>query len=161
MHVLVHEQDTRSAVVEAMAARNLQFLALIENTIDRVSSDTDHVRACAKGIYESMESLKAGARDIPYAEDRLVELLEKTKETARRIHTDAVRRHESACNDKMLRPDDGVVDVFEAFLEAVNDLYSCAAEFKDWLELHNALLDQPTGASYENAADLIAALNAD
>ncbi|OAK66081.1 hypothetical protein A3K87_09965 [Variovorax paradoxus] len=161
MHAQAHAQEARSAVVEAMAARNLQFLALIENTIDRVSSDTDHVRACAKAIAESMESLKAGAKDVPYQEERLVELLEKTKESARRIHVDATHRHESACNDKMLHPDDGVVDVFEAFIEAVNDLYNCASEFKDWLELHNALLEQPTGASYGSAAALIAALSAD
>lgn len=161
MHAQAHTHEASSAMAEAMAARNLQFLALIENTIDRVSSDTDHVRACSKAIDEVMKGLQNSYAELPFEEVRLVELMERTQDMVRRIRMDAKKHHDSACNNKMLKPEDGVVDAYADFIEAIEELFNCASEFKDWIETHNALLEESTGTSYDTAEGLIAALQAD
>jgi hypothetical protein len=162
MQAHTHQQSHGASPVEALAARNLQFLALIENTIDRVSGDTDHIRVMSKAVVACLESLqKANDVKLIDPEGRLCELLGKTAEMARRMYADASGAHESACGDRLLQPDDGVVEAFSELMEAVTELHACSEELRDWVEIHDALLEEPTGATYTNAADLIAALNSD
>lgn len=155
-------QQQTSALALAETARNLQFLALIDSTIDAVSSDTEHVRVCTQTIDKYMTELQQGSEGVPISrEEQFVEVLDKTMEIARSIHTDSKRRHQAACEDRMLRPDDGVTDVYEGLIEASAELFSCAAEFKDWIETHNALLEPSSGEVYSSAEALLAALHAD
>lgn len=162
MQEQIHAQAIASALALSTQARNLQFLALIESTIDRVSTDTDHVRVCASSIVRCEEELKTHFQNavIP-DEDKLVELLDRIQDVARRMHVDAKRRHESACSDHMLNPDDGVVDVFEDMIAATQELFGVADEFKEWIETHNALMEPSTGQTFESVDDLMAALEAD
>lgn len=162
MQAQIHAQAHASAVALATTARNLQFLALIEATVDIVSTDTEHVRVCARAVEACMAELKTQFANSAISDEaRLVELLDKTLDIARRLHLDAKKRHESACNDKMLHPDDGVTDVFADLVEATEELFDCAAEFKDWIETHNSMFEEASGATYTTAEALIAALKAD
>jgi hypothetical protein len=161
MHVHVHAQADPSAAALATTARTLQFLALIDSTIDIVSGDTEHIRVCATSIENCMLALQSNLEGTVSDEVRLIALLDKTLDMARRIHLDAKNRHASACDDGMLKDDDGVVDVYQDLIAASEELFNCAGEFKDWIETHNALLEPSTGKTFESVDDLMAALNAD
>ena len=164
MHSQIYAQAQAhaSAVALATTARNLQFLALIDSTIDIVSGDTGHIRVCTRSIEDCMLALQSEIKDAKVSdESRLIEILDKTLDMARRIHFDAKRRHLAACDDRMLNLDDGVADVFEDLIAASQELFDCAAEFKEWIETHNALLEPSTGKSFESVNDLMAALDAD
>lgn len=162
----MHVQTQALAQVSARAlnttARNLQVLALIDTTIDIVSSDTEHVRVCAHAVEKCMLALQSSFEGaIVSEEDRFVGVLDKTLDTARRIHHDAKRRHASACSDGMLNDDDDVVDVYQDLIVASEELFNCANEFKEWIETHNALLEPSTAQTFESVDELMMALNAD
>lgn len=165
MHAQTHAQDAReriSAVALAATARNLQFLKLIDATIDAVSANTEHVRICATDISCRMDRLKGEFTGIVVPDEaRFVKDLCQVIETAQRIHRDAVKRRESAHFDQMLRPDDGVTDVYADLIHAAENLFNIASECKEWIETNNALLEPATHGPCRSANELIAALNAD
>ncbi|MDR1969579.1 MAG: hypothetical protein LBQ32_12975 [Burkholderiaceae bacterium] len=149
-----------SASALAETARTLQFLALIETTIDIVSSDVAHVHACTQGIRNLAARYRQIFVEIAVPEEaRLVALLDKTMEAARRIYQDANKRHALACNDKELHPGDGVVDVFVELIKASQELFDYTSEFKEWVQTHNALLEPSICKIFDNAEDFIAELN--
>lgn len=148
-----------AALAEVMAARNLQFLAVIENTLDGLESDTGHIRVIAEAVEKTLKSLQAENSPKPVdPEGRLSALLEKASESARRMYATASEAHESACSDRMLKPEDGVVEAFNEHLEALTDLHACGEELRDWIETHDALLEPSTGKTYTNVDDLFAAM---
>lgn len=164
MHHHANFQDSSavsSAAVEAFAARNLQFLNLIENTLDGLSSSTGHVRV----IIEAFEKVLGKLHEEPPeqqmdAEGRLCTLLEKASDSTKRIYADVSGAHESACKDHMLRADDGVVEAFADYLENLKVLHDVIEEFREWIDTHDALLEHSGSGVFNTSDDLIAALEA-
>lgn len=106
---------------QVFAARNLNLLATIEKTLDALSSDTELVQAIHAGYEEINERLQGIQTEID-PKGVILGNLEEASNTCVRIYRDTCERHQSACDDPLLRPDDGVADAYGQFIEALNAL---------------------------------------
>ncbi|WP_103018132.1 hypothetical protein [Alicycliphilus denitrificans] len=142
---------------QAFAARNLELLAAIENTLDALSADTNLLHAIHAGYREIHEKLEGTATAIDEG-GRIQGILDKAGASCARIYHDACQRHQSACQDPQLRPDDGVADAYSAFIDALRELHDTIEYLREWIATHDAVLQPTTGTVYASADDLFAAL---
>lgn len=142
---------------QAFTARNLELLAIIENTLDALAADTELFSAIDKGYQEIRRCLE-GVQGAIDPEDRIGAQLEKSSEACVRIYHDASRRHRLACGDVQLHPDDGVAEAYTSFLQAVRLVHDTIEELREWLATHDAVLEKSTGTVYSNVDDLFDAL---
>ena len=142
---------------QAFAARNLDLLAAIENTLDGLGADTQLLRAIHDGYQEIQQRLVGTDGSIDDS-GRIQAKLDKASAACARIYQDACRRHQSACKDPQLYPDDGVADAYSAFIQALGQLHDTIEALREWIATHDAVLQPTTGAVYSSADDLFAAL---
>ncbi len=142
---------------QALAARNLDFLAAIERTIDALVSDTDLIHDIGRAYQEIQEKLTGLGTEID-ADGRITGLLEKASEACVRIYRDAQRRHESARQDPLLQPDDGVAEAYDAFIAAMNALHDTVETLREWIATHDAVLQPTTGQTFDSVDDLFDAM---
>lgn len=148
-----------AAGVQAYAGRTLQLLQAIEQTIDHVTENRDLVTALGKGATDYLAALEqdppAGPLD---PEGRVCRTFAAAISALERMHQDAGMRRAAAATDRRLRDDDGVVDIYDSFLQALSDAHDAVHEVKEWIETHDALLEPATGGTYADATDLIDAI---
>lgn len=142
---------------QVLAARNLELLAAIENTLDALYADTKLLRAIHDGFLEIRERL-IGIDGPIDADGRTQAALSKASDACARIHRDAKQRHQSACADPSLRPDDGVADAYDEHIAAVQELHDTVESLRNWIADHDAVLEPTTGVVYSSVDDLFAAL---
>lgn len=142
---------------QAFAARNLELLAAIENTLDALSADTNLLNAIHDGYREIHEKLEGTSSAID-DDGRIQGILDKAGAACARIYHDACQRHQSACQDPLLHPDDGVADAYGAFIEALRELHDTIESLREWIATHDAVLQPTTGTVYASADDLFTAL---
>ena len=142
---------------QAFAARNLELLAAIENTLDGLSADTKLLRAIHDG-YQEIQDRLAGIKEPVDDSGRIQAALEKASAACARIYHDACKRHQSAKRDPQLRPGDGVAEAYGDFITALRDLHDTIEALREWIATHDAVLQPTTGAVYSSADDLFAAL---
>jgi len=148
-----------AASVQAFAARNLQLLSAIETTLGVLKADTAYVRIMAGEVEDCLAKLKAeqsAAQLDPSG--RVCELIRKCLDSASRMYADNKTLKAAAERDSRLTADDGVVEAYDGFLDGLRDLHDCHAEFLDWVETHDALLESSSGTAYATADDLFAAM---
>ena len=75
-----------------------------------------------------------------------------------RIYSDAQRRHESARQDPLLQPDDGVAEAFDAFIAAMHSLHDTVEVLREWIATHDAVLQPTTGKTFDSVDDLFDAM---
>lgn len=164
MQAISHREFTLSTVasVQAVAARNLQLLQAIENTVNRLGSDTKLLGGIADGFAELMEAVQKSNSDNPLDPQGFVcTSLQNSSDAASRIYARATGARQSACDDKALRPDDGVVEAFDEYLAAVASVHDLIEQIKDWIEIHDAALEPSTGVTYSDVNALFEALGKD
>ena len=142
---------------QALAARNLDFLAAIERTIDALVSDTDLIHDIGLAYQEIQDKLTGLDTEID-ADGRITGLLEKASEACVRIYRDAQRRHEAACRDPLLQPDDGVTEAYDGFIVAMHALHDTVEVLREWIATHDAVLQPTTGKTFDSVDDLFDAL---
>ena len=142
---------------QALAARNLDFLAAIERTIDALVSDTDLIHDIGRAYQEIQEKLTGLGTEID-ADGRITGLLEKASEACVRIYRDAQRRHESARQNPLLQPDDGVAEAYDAFIAAMHALHDTVEMLREWIATHDAVLQPTTGQTFDSVDDLFDAM---
>lgn len=145
------------AGVNAFAARNLQLLSAIENTLDALDSDIKII----VGIDASYEELRQRleSSDVVIDPDRRIESnLIKASDACSRIYHDAQQRHVAACTDPQLNPDDGVADAYESFMDAIRHLHDTVEDLREWVAIHDAVLEPSISAAFSNADDLFESL---
>lgn len=142
---------------QVFAARNLELLAAIENTLDALAADSKLLAAIHDSYSEIGERLQGRTEAID-PDSRIAATLTKASDACARIHRDVQARHRSACADPQLHPDDGVADAFEQFMDAVTSLHDTIEVLREWIATHDATLEPTTGAVYDNVDDLFAAL---
>ena len=146
-----------SGQVQAQAARTIAFLHLIESTIQRLTSNTEFLRTAAREVERFNVSIRASEPLRPLdPEGRACLLLDQAAETAERVYNRAVRECESARGDGRLTSDDGVVDAFEAEVEAVADFHNQVVEMREAVLLHNARALGPSGRVYADVDEMFA-----
>lgn len=147
------------AGVQAYAGRTLDLLHAIEKTIDLVSENGEHVRVLARGIGKCLAALKDGSIEVKLdPEGRVCDLFARGLESLQRMHRDASLRRDSAAADQRLQDDDGVVEVYDSFLEALSDAYDVLHELREWIETHDALLEPAVGEVHTDADDLVSSI---
>ena len=142
---------------QAFAARNLELLAAIENTLDGLSADTNLLRAIHDG-YQEIQARLTGTSGPIDDSGRTQATLEKASAACTRIYHDACKRHQSARQDPQLRPDDGVAEAYGEFIAILRELHDTIEALREWIGTHDAVLQPTTGAVYSSADDLFAAL---
>lgn len=147
------------SAVQSFAARNLQLLRAIETTVESLETDTTILNALSKDMVRLFDSLKGSQTEVAIdAEGRILDLLNQSMDSTERMHAVNVKRHNSACADSRLRPDDGVAEAYIDHLDALNTLHSTVAELAEWIDTHDALLEQPSNAVHSSADELFKAL---
>jgi hypothetical protein len=146
-----------TASAQAFAARNLELLTAIENTIDALTGDTDLLSAISRTYSELQEKLSSFEGEID-ASGRIGAMLDKASASCARIYRDAEHRHQAACTDPQLRPDDGVTDAYEAFMNAVHELHDTVESLREWVAVHDAVLQPVSGTTFESVGDLFDSL---
>lgn len=145
------------AGVNAFAARNLQLLSVIENTLDALDSDI-RIIVGIDASYEEMRQ-RLEPNDAVIDPDRRIESnLVKASDACSRIYHDAQQRHVSACTDPLLNSDDGVADAYESFMDAIRHLHDTVEDLREWVATHDAVLEPSTSAVFSNAGDLFESL---
>lgn len=142
---------------QVFAARNLELLAAIENTLDALNSDTSLLRAIHAG-YEEIQDRLTDSRTAIDDGGRIQLMLEKAGAVCSRIYHDACKRHAAACQDPQLRPDDGVAEAYCEFMEAVRNLHDYIEELREWIATHDAVLEPSISAAFSSVDDLFADL---
>ncbi len=142
---------------QMFAARNLELLTAIENTLDALAADIDLVNAIHRAYEEIRERL--GVIDGAIDPDLTLQAkLEKASDACARIYRDTCRRHASACSDPDLRQDDGVAEAYSEYIDALSDLHGTVEKLREWIATHDAVIEPTTGVVYATADDLFAAL---
>jgi hypothetical protein len=60
--------------------------------------------------------------------------------------------------DPELRQDDGLVEAYNEFVSAVNELHDTIEELSEWISTHDAVLQSTTGQTFETVDSLFGAL---
>ncbi len=150
-------QSMTPSGAQALAARNLDLLRAIENTVDCLSADTDLVRSICATYAEIQTKLSPSTIEIdPTGHIRSV--LEKASGSCARIYEDAKKRHLSATTDPHLRSDDGVVDAYDEFMSSINQLHDTIEELCEWISTHDAILQPTVGLVFETVDSLFDSL---
>jgi len=153
----VIEQSMTPSGAQALAARNLDLLRAIENTVDCLAADTGLVRSICATYAEIHTKLSAREAEIDPT-GHIGSVLEKASDSCARIYEDARKRHLSATRDPQLRSDDGVVDAYDEFMGAINQLHDTIEELCEWIANHDAVLQPTTDESFETVDSLFDAL---
>jgi hypothetical protein len=158
MHAqFVVEQRMSSSGVQALAARNLELLRVIEDTVDCLVADSNLLRSICEAYREIQSKLTFNDAEIdPSGRTRAA--LEKASDSCVRIHNDAKARHLSAIRDPLLRSDDGVVDAYSEFMTVVNELHDTIEELSEWIAVHDAVLQPTTGSTFDSVDSLFESL---
>jgi hypothetical protein len=150
-------QSMTPSGAQALAARNLDLLRAIENTVDCLVADTNLVRSiCA--TYEEIQTKLSSSQTVIDPTGHICSVLEKASGSCARIYEDSKKRHMSAVRDPQLRSDDGVVDAYDEFMVVINQLHDTIEELCDWIATHDAVLQPTTGETFASVDSLFDAL---
>lgn len=148
-----------SASLQAVTARNLQFLQAIDSTVDSLGSDSRLFDAIAAGFQEILERLQSGSFDqLVDPQGNIRDSLRRAAEATSRIHARGSQARQSACDDPDLHADDGVVEAFDQYLESVSAVHDLAEEICEWIEIQEASSEQSTGQVFSSVDELFKAL---
>jgi hypothetical protein len=57
-----------------------------------------------------------------------------------------------------LQPDDGVAEAYDGFIAAMHALHDTVEVLREWIAMHDALLQPTTGKTFDSVDDLFDAL---
>ena len=157
---VVSQHSISPSDAQALATRNLGLLRSIEDTLEALQSDTKLIEAIAAGYQEIQERLEGRPEPID-VEGRFGATLEKSSIACAAIYRDAKARHQSACSDPLLRPDDGVADAYTEFLDAIHDLHDQVETLREWIATHDAVLEPSSSDVFDSVDDLFESLMSD
>lgn len=152
--------ETARAFAQATAARNLQLLNAIESTIFRVESDTRLMEVIADGLNDDLRLLQNA--NAMYALDPtgvVCQNLGRAADIASGLYADVRSRHQSASEDFRLTSEDGVADVYNAYIVAIKSVHDAFEELREWISIHDAVLEPSAGPVYATADDFITSLS--
>lgn len=86
---------------------------------------------------------------------RIADLLRKGAAAAQRMHAEQVARRESARADPDLREEDGVVEAFSAFVDALAEVHNLLEDLRDTIETLDAERSPVVGRAFGSADELV------
>lgn len=140
--------DLSAVSLQAFAARNVQLLTAIEQTLNHLDSDARHISLMVADIRKVMELLGATKAMNLDPEGRVVDLLRMAAEGALRMYNRAIAKCDSARADVRLTPEDGVVAAFEGYIAVVADYHNTIVDFLEQIETLKAMAEPRNGPAY-------------
>lgn len=159
---VVHTQRGRrlqpcgAASVQAFASRTLEFLQVIERTIQSVLADTEVLRANTRDLRRLLEKLAAGGKLVELdPTGRVVDLLSQASASCVRIRERALLQRASAVSDPDLFDEVEVVDAYSDYIDAIADAHNAIEDLSDTVQTLDALHSPVVGQAFESADALI------
>jgi hypothetical protein len=152
---------TSPSQLQAYAARSLHLLRDIEQTLFALDTECkalDAFSTDADRLLAELEGAQLGRQLDP--EQRICRLFVQAEETAERVHAGASRRKAAAIADARLHHEDGVVDAYDDFLEAVARYHNALSLLRERVAVHDALLSPRGAETYTDAAALMSDIRA-
>ncbi|MDT3679873.1 MAG: hypothetical protein ROZ64_13680 [Burkholderiaceae bacterium] len=147
---------------EGVGRRSLELLRAIDQTVSSLRIDCELMSNLAHISNDLSERLKAkavaGQLSLVDESGAIVETLNNAADAAESLHESLGRRCASARADHRLEPDDGVTDEYEAAISACADMHNALRDLADTVAELDAELEAPTGKSFTNIDELMAAL---
>jgi len=149
--------DMSPGRLQAYAARSLDLLAAIEETLIALDTESTVLRAYAQDASRLFNKLRGASLGRQLDPDRIISgTFSKAAATAARLHDSAAKARSSAQHDSCLTPDDGVVDAYDQYLAAVVGYHDALEDLREFIETHDALLSTVHDKSYSDAESLFA-----
>jgi|GEM_PF-1248912 len=150
-------QGLSSSGAQSLAVRNLELLRAIEDTLDGLIADTDLVRSISRTYSELKSKLLPNTSEIDPS-GRICAVLDKASSSCVRIYNEAKSRHIFVRCDSHSHLDDGLVEAYNEFVSAINELHDTIEELSEWITTHDAVLQPTTGQTFENVDSLFDSL---
>ena len=148
-----------SSSVQAQALRSAHLLNAIEATVSNLVSDAEFVHTMVNEIKTFNALLEAYEGEALLDPEGLAcAHLERAAEAAERMYKRAIERCDAARQDKALRPDDGVVEAFKAYIAAAADLHNVLEDVRNLIAYIDALKSPTEGQTFSDAEALFAHL---
>ena len=149
-----HLFNTAPAAVQAFASRNLNLLRAIDSTIDSLDTDSGIFRMLADDASKRHAFFeKNGLQDRIDPDGVVCTTLGSILDLLSSMHADSAKKHDAACRDPQLTPDDGVADAYQEHMDALTNFHDSVANLLDWIDTHDALLEAPGSVVYQSASD--------
>jgi len=141
------------------AARSLQFLRVIESTIDALRADTNKYDSMARIGQELAERLRNHPIQRPIDTEGAIEgALESGVAAMSSIMERLKKGREAAAADADLFPEDGVVDAYDGLIEALRRSHDVLCDVLWALTEHDIDQSEPSPDVYKTVDDLFTAL---
>lgn len=149
-------QPDNAASVQAFASRTLEFLQLIERTISNVQADAAVLHANTRALRELLGNLatRGAAVELDPA-GRVESLLSQAAASCVRLHEKALLQRESARADPDLFEDDGVVDAFSDYVDAIIEAHNAIEDLSDTVQTLDALRSPVVGSAFTDVDALV------
>lgn len=163
MELIMHtiRRPSISSEIAGVAARSVALLETIERTVTLLSGDTESLVFVANQAVATSSSIIES--NVQHEIDPQGEIAVSLKDVCSKLEKDyeiAIQRRQSARNDPVLTPDDGVEDAYTLHIAALADLHNALENLRDAMEIHDARLS-PVIGSFSNVDDLFVALESD
>jgi len=152
-----HRHSLPGLYAHVFAARNLTLLNAIETTLNALRADTGLITSIERTYDEIHDMLIDAAQELTKESIQLcLTPVEKASDAVSRLWCDARDRHQSASTDPQLRPDDGVADAWQEFMDALHSLHDKIEEVRDWLEDVRACMEPRGERVFTNVDEMFA-----
>lgn len=141
-----HHIEIIQRSVNDTAARSLELLEMIEQTISSLNWVADKARADATILANEVDRIQSVSSGEKIDETgTLAVMLESVQDTLARVYKLFVEKRNAAVNAPELTGDDGVVDAYANAIENIGDLHDTIDDLRWAVMNHDALLDVPYG----------------
>lgn len=138
MHILhdTREMEASSDYLKGRTARSLRLLSMIDETIESLSMVSDDITGLNAMFSARLDSLVDVEHPIP--EEHIIPALEQSQDSMAEMHGVFSTRRKAAVRDPMLSDEDGVVDAYDAAINAVCELNNTIEKLRWAILEHNA-----------------------
>lgn len=144
-------------LVQAYASRMLRLLQEIESGREFLDANVGMLRAMVGSTTSLVEQLRAQDGDaVLDPEGKVSELLGQAAESAKRSREVIQARHANAKQTKKLSSE--LDQAFAQFADVATEIHNTIEDMREWVETHDALLEQPSGRPMKSAAELFSRL---
>jgi thioesterase domain-containing protein len=142
----------------AEAARSLKLLNAIKVTCGALRAQTDSLISQAAGVHSVIDEINKQRLDGRLGDDATVDAFRRAQGFVERLLDRLESRREIAKRDPQLNEDDGVIEAFDAAIDAARDFHNALSELIFAILENDADISE-RGAVHDSADDLIAELN--
>lgn len=144
-------------LVQAYASRVLRLLQEVESGREFLDDNVGMLKVMVGSTSALAEQLRAQDGSAVLDPDgKVSELLIQAAESAKRSREAIQGRHAVAKRNKKLTPE--LDEAFAQFADVAAEIHNTIEDMREWVETHDALLEQPSGRPMKSAAELFSRL---